>query len=138
MGSVDLTHVSGASSTREVPYARFYLVVIYGAGTIPQLGRSWGVDDTSRHPRNTQRPISVDGFAASTIKFKARQLVPHAGTTTVRLMSSRPDATEIDTGFHASVAMKRSAAFRATLDLQGNKSHVARRMTYKYAIIEAS
>lgn len=32
MGSVDLTHVSGASSTREVPYARFYLVVIYGAG----------------------------------------------------------------------------------------------------------
>lgn len=32
MGSVDLTHVSGASSTREVPYARFHLVVIYGAG----------------------------------------------------------------------------------------------------------
>lgn len=32
MGSVDLTHVSGASSTQEVPYARFYLIVIYGAG----------------------------------------------------------------------------------------------------------
>lgn len=29
MGSVDLTHVSGASSAREVPYARLYLVVIY-------------------------------------------------------------------------------------------------------------
>ncbi|KYM81491.1 hypothetical protein ALC53_08055 [Atta colombica] len=121
MGSVDLTHVSGASSTQEVPYARFYLVVIYSAGyrdattlnnaenrviyaythhrvifAIPQSGRSWSVGD---------RPISMDGFAASTIKFKARQLVPYAGTTTIRLMSSRPDATEIDTGFHVSVAI---------------------------------
>ncbi|EGI65442.1 hypothetical protein G5I_06113 [Acromyrmex echinatior] len=144
MGSVDLTHVSGASSTQEVPYARFYLVVIYGAGcrdattlnnaenratyaytrhrvissirrkiririrqAIPQSGRSWSVGD---------RPISVDGFAASTIKFKARQLIPHAGTTTVRLMSPRPDAIEIDTGFYMSVAMERNAAFRAMLD----------------------
>ncbi|KYQ48234.1 hypothetical protein ALC60_12716 [Trachymyrmex zeteki] len=99
MGSVDLTHVSGASSTQEVPYARFYLIVIYGAGcrdaatlnnarnratyaytAIPQSGRSWSVDD---------RPISVDGFAASTIKFKARQLVPHAGTTTAMRTSLR-------------------------------------------------
>ncbi|KYN16321.1 hypothetical protein ALC57_11403, partial [Trachymyrmex cornetzi] len=119
VGSVDLTHVSGASSTQEVPYARFYLVVIYGAGcrdattlnnenratyayarhrvispirrkiririrqAIPQSGVAAGVSVI-------QRPISVDGFAASTIKFKARQLVPpHAGTTTAMRTSLR-------------------------------------------------
>ncbi|KYN40634.1 hypothetical protein ALC56_04943 [Trachymyrmex septentrionalis] len=110
MGSVDLIHVSGASSTQEVPYARFYLVVIYGAGcrdaTTLNNAENRATYAYTHHrvispyrnifeekyvleSDNRQRPISVDGFAVSTIKFKARQLVPHAGATTVMRTSLR-------------------------------------------------